>query len=155
MKATLAVRPATRADLQTICDFNASLALESEGKTLEPATLRAGTDAFLRDPSKGRYYVAEMDGDIVGQIGLTFEWSDWRNGWFWWVQSVYVRPDARRGGVFRALYQHLEGEAQRDPQVIGIRLYVDDDNGGAQETYRRLGLTPTTYRVMERYPLGE
>lgn len=147
------VRPATLADLDVICEFNARLARESEDKILDPAILREGTAALFSDPVKGRYFVAEIAGQVVGQIGLTFEWSDWRNGWFWWVQSVYVRAESRRSGVFRALYQHLEAEARRDPHVIGIRLYVDDSNRSAQATYRVLGLKPTAYRVMEIYPL--
>jgi GNAT superfamily N-acetyltransferase len=149
----LEVRPATPADAPVIVEFNRLLAEESEGKTLDLALLAAGVAAGLADPRKALYFVAEADGRVLGQTMITFEWSDWRNGWFWWVQSVYVRPEARRGGVFRALFDHIASAARRDPQVIGLRLYVEEENRLAQETYARLGLSPTGYRVMERYPL--
>jgi ribosomal protein S18 acetylase RimI-like enzyme len=84
---------------------------------------------------------------------FTSEWSDWRNGWFWWIQSVYVRKEVRRRGVFRALFEHVEAAARADPEVIGLRLYVERDNRGAQETYHRLGMQRTGYEVFERYPL--
>jgi ribosomal protein S18 acetylase RimI-like enzyme len=94
-----------------------------------------------------------LNGAIVGQLGVTCEWSDWRNGWFWWIQSVYVRPEARRCGVFRTLFQHVRDSAKNDAQVIGIRLYVEHENQSAQKTYQAMGLSQTTYQVMERYPL--
>ncbi len=147
------VRPATSADLDVICEFNALLALESEGKALDSARLRPGVEAMLADANKGLYFLAEEAGAVVGQLGVTTEWSDWRNGWFWWIQSVYVRQAARRRGVFRSLFQYVQEAAQRDPQVIGIRLYVDNDNHAAHGTYRSLGLEWTGYHVMERYPL--
>jgi ribosomal protein S18 acetylase RimI-like enzyme len=105
------------------------------------------------NPARGFYTVAELNGEIVGQMMITFEWSDWRNGWFWWVQSVYVREDARRGGVFRAIYRAIEAQAQADPTVIGLRLYFDTDNTRAQATYRALGMADTSYGMMETYPL--
>jgi ribosomal protein S18 acetylase RimI-like enzyme len=147
------VRRAGAADADTIVDFNCLLAEESEGKTLERALLLPGVRAGLLDDMKIRYYVAEDAGRVVGQMGTTLEWSDWRNGWFWWIQSVYVRPEARRRGVFRALYEHVLRAAQADPQVIGLRLYVEEENRAAQQTYERLGMEKTGYFVLERYPL--
>lgn len=147
------IRPATPADLDVVCDFNSRLALESEGKTLDMSLLRPGVAAVLADPEKGRYFLAEEDSRIVGQMALTYEWSDWRNGWFWWIQSVYVHPDHRRRGVFASLYRHVEESAKGGGQVIGIRLYVEAENMAAHATYERLGLVWTSYRVMEKYPL--
>ena len=147
------IRPATLADLDTICDFNVRLAQESEGKTLAADLVRAGVRALLEDANKGRYLVAESAGTVVGQLAVTFEWSDWRNGWFWWIQSVYVHADARKSGVFRALFDHLRMQASKEG-VIGIRLYVEEDNQIAQATYERLGLAWTSYRVMEIHPLA-
>src|SRR5205807_1377678 len=110
----------------------------TENKDLDPAVLSAGVAAMLDDSHKGRYFVAELDDTVVGQLGVTCEWSDWRNGNFWWIQSVYVAAEARRQGVFRALYEHLLEAARSDKSVIGVRLYVEHDNRIAQETYRRL-----------------
>jgi ribosomal protein S18 acetylase RimI-like enzyme len=150
---SLLIRRATAADEDTLVAYNAALAWESEGKRLNEAVLRAGVRAAFDDPAKGFYVLAVRDGEVVGQSGVTFEWSDWRNGWYWWVQSVYVREDARRQGVFSAIYRHLEAEATADPTVIGIRLYVERDNVRAQQTYRALGLEDEAYFLMGRYPL--
>ena len=147
------VRHATPADLPTIAEFNNLLAQESEGKTLDAAVLSAGVAALLADPHKGRYFLAEDGGTVVGQVMFTTEWSDWRNGYFWWLQSVYVRRAARGRGVFRALFEHVEQLARRDPQVRGLRLYVEIANRAAQETYTRLGMKPAGYFVLEKYPL--
>lgn len=147
------IRPATLADLDTVCDYNVRLARETEGKSLNLDLLGPGVAAVLEDANKGRYFVAEIEGHIVGQLAITFEWSDWRNGWFWWIQSVYVDEAARRRGIFRALFAHVEAEARRNSNVIGIRLYVEDENESAHATYESLGLEKTTYRVREKYPL--
>jgi GNAT superfamily N-acetyltransferase len=109
--------------------------------------------AGLADPHKALYFVAEEGGAVVGQLMLTKEWSDWRNGWLWWIQSVYVRPEARRRGVFRALYQHVYQAAQTDPEVVGLRLYMEQDNHAARLTYLRLGMELSPYVVFQRYPL--
>jgi GNAT superfamily N-acetyltransferase len=149
----ITIRRGTTADIPLIVDFNCRLAQESEGKTLEVPVLTAGVKAAMEDPSKGPYYVA-VDGDtVLGQMQITFEWSDWRNGWLWWIQGVYVRAEARQRGVFRALYEHIEGEARQAGNVIGLRLYVDQHNHGAQQTYRKLGMTPSNYLLFEQYPL--
>lgn len=149
----IAVRLATATDAAVVVEFNRCLAEESEGKTLAPAELEPGVAAVLEDANKGLYYLAELDGHVVGQIGLTFEFSDWRNGWFWWIQSVYVRQEARRQGVFRTLYEYVERLAQTDPEVVGLRLYVEEQNKGAQETYARLGMERPGYFLMQKYPL--
>lgn len=143
------IREATTADLPFIAAANAALASESEGQTLDPALLRPGVQTVLDDPSLGRYYLAEIDGKVVGQLMTTFEWSDWRNGMFLWIQSVYVLPAYRGAGVFRALFGHLEARAREDSRICGIRLYVDRGNGRAQEVYARMGMHRSNYGVME------
>jgi GNAT superfamily N-acetyltransferase len=145
------VRPAVPADLATIVEFNRLLALETESKHLDPAVLEAGVGCALADPDRLRYWVAEIDGESqpVGQAAVTREWSDWRMGWIWWLQSVYVAAPARGRGVFRALYEHIRDEARSRTDVIGLRLYVEDSNGPAQETYKALGMKPGGYSVYE------
>ncbi len=144
----LIIRPAQLSDADVICDFNRRMATETEDKDLDPAVLKAGVAAMLNDPRNGRYFVAEAEGQVVGQLGVTLEWSDWRNGNFWWIQSVYVTPEARRHGVFRKLYERLLSEARAQPNVIGVRLYVEHDNQVAQATYRKMGMGMTGYQVM-------
>jgi ribosomal protein S18 acetylase RimI-like enzyme len=148
----LSIRRARSTDAEVIAEFNQRLALESEHKQLDPAILANGVAAALADPAKGWYFVAEEDGSVLGQLMITFEWSDWRNGWIWWIQSVYVRSEARRKGVFRALFEHVRQSASTAPGVVGIRLYVEKENLVAQQTYQRLGLDITGYLVMERCP---
>src|SRR6516225_7846783 len=113
----LTVRRATPADAPHLVEYNRRMALETEGKTLDPAVLAAGVAAVLADPGRGAYYVGEDESGVVGQLMITLEWSDWRNAWLWWIQSVYVRADARRRGVFRALYEHVYEAARGDGQV--------------------------------------
>ena len=149
----LSIRQANAADAAVIVEFNRLLAEESEGKALDVAVLERGVSAGLADARKSVYFLAEEDGVAVGQIMFTTEWSDWRNGWFWWIQSVYVRPQARRSGVFRALFERVAQAARADGQVIGLRLYVERHNRVAQETYRRMGMEAAGYLVFERYPL--
>jgi ribosomal protein S18 acetylase RimI-like enzyme len=147
------IRRAAPADVPTIVEFNRRLATETENKVLDPEVLTRGVRAALADPHKGPYFVAEEGGEILGQLQITFEWSDWRDGWMWWIQGVYVRADARRHGVFRALYAHVYQEARSDPQVVALRLYVESENHRAQETYTRMGMARTGYLVFERCPL--
>jgi ribosomal protein S18 acetylase RimI-like enzyme len=151
----VSIRDAASADAAIIADFNASLAFESEGMRLDPELVGPGVKALLRDPSKGRYWMAEAAGRIVGQIMVTYEWSDWRNGMIWWIQSVYVHGDYRRSGVFSALYRHVESLARQDAQVCGIRLYVEHENARAQRTYESLGMNMTDYRVMQSMFTGD
>jgi GNAT superfamily N-acetyltransferase len=143
------VRAATPADRDTIVQYNIDLALETEHKLLDRALLERGVAAALADPDRLKYLVAEHDGLIVGQTARTREWSDWRCGWIWWLQSVYVREGYRGRGVFRALFQALRAEAQAAPDVIGLRLYVERENTSAQESYQRLGFKPGGYYVFE------
>jgi GNAT superfamily N-acetyltransferase len=147
------LRRAVPADTAIIVEFNEALARESEGKILDRAVLTTGVAAVFTDDRKGFYTVVEDDGVIVGQCQVTYEWSDWRNGWYWWIQSVYVREAARRSGVFTALYQHLETVATQSEDVIGIRLYVERDNSRAAATYAKLGMVEEPYNLMARYPL--
>jgi len=143
------IREATQDDFSFIVAANTALAMETEGQTLDPALLGPGVQALLDDPGLGRYYLARIGGQAVGQLMTTFEWSDWRNGLLLWIQSVYVLPDHRGAGVFRALYGHLSELARADPRICGIRLYVDRGNARAQDVYARLGMHRTNYGVME------
>lgn len=143
------IRQATPADEEVVVDFNCRLADESESTLLDLATVQLGVRTILGNSRHGRYFVATLDDRIVGQMMHTFEWSDWRNGEIWWLQSVYVHPDFRRRGVFRQLIQHLQAEANASPRVVGLRLYVEEHNTSAQKTYEQLGLLPAGYVVME------
>ncbi len=143
------IREARHSDAAIIAEFNSAMAEETENKVLDPGCVGPGVAALLRDPSMGRYWVAEDDGRVIGQLMVTYEWSDWRNGTIWWIQSVYVHPRWRRRGVFSALYRHVESLATTAPRVIGLRLYVDADNARARQTYQALGMVTSDYRVME------
>ena len=144
-ETNITVRAAQRGDIDTLVDFNAAMAMETESKTLPREMLRAGVAAVFDKPGRGFYRVAEIDGEKVGCLMVTFEWSDWRNGDWWWLQSVYVKPPCRRHGVFRAMYAHVERAAQASPDVVGIRLYVEKENHHAQSTYTSLGMTEEDY----------
>ena len=143
------IRHARATDAERIADFNARLAQESERKTLDAPTVRSGVQALLDAPEHGQYYVAESGSEMVGQLLITYEWSDWRNGQFWWIQSVYVVPEYRRRGIFSALYAHVTALARANPAVCGLRLYVEESNARALETYRSLGMDPAGYHVLE------
>ncbi len=149
----IGVRRGTPADTAVVAEFNRLLASESEGKTLDVEVLRRGVTAILNDPAKGLYFLAEENGKVVGQAAVTYEWSDWRNGWVWWLQSVYVDATARRRGVFRTLFEHICQAARDAGDVIGLRLYVERDNHHAQETYRQMGMQPMPFLLLERRPL--
>ncbi len=142
------IREATVADCDRIVLFNQAMARETEGRMLDRAVLADGVEAMLGDPARGRYYVAEDGGDIIGQLAVTTEWSDWRNGAIWWIQSVYVAKSHRRRGVYRRLHRHVR-EAARDSGAVGLRLYVERDNAGAQAVYRSLGMRPSHYVMYE------
>lgn len=145
------VRPATSADAEILAEFNRRLAAETENKQLDPATVRQGVETLLSDDRRGRYFVAcTHDEQIAGQLMHTFEWSDWRNGDIWWLQSVYVHPDFRRLGVFRRLHEHLKSLAESTPGVCGLRLYVENGNQRARQTYHSLGFANPQYQVLER-----
>ncbi len=151
----LHIRPATEADLDAIATFSAAMALETEGRKLDHARLRQGTKALLAAPEHGFFMVAELPQaeqprQLIGQLMVTYEWSDWRNAVFWWIQSVYVAPAWRRQGVYRRMHEKVVETAKADPNVCGIRLYVERDNGMAQSVYRRVGLQSSAYVVYEQ-----
>ena len=143
------IRPATPQDLDKVVEFNLSLASETEGKALDRETLCTGVEVALSDSSRARYFLAEVDGQVVGQTMFTTEWSDWRNGYFWWIQSVYIDASHRGRGVFRALYGHIRELARHHEDVCGIRLYVDKQNHRAIKTYQRLGMKLTDYLICD------
>ena len=149
MPLELNIRQAGVEDGEVITRFNAAMALESEGISLRRDTLRAGVDAALADEAKAFYLLAEADGSPVGQLMVTTEWSDWRNGWIWWIQSVYVKPESRRQGVYRRLYQRLTEMAESRGDIRGMRLYVMRDNWPAKRTYEALGMTHSHYDLYE------
>ena len=145
----LSVREARPGDAEVIARYNAAMAKETEGKALDPGCVGTGVAALFDNPSLGQYWVVEADGQVIGQVMVTYEWSDWRNGMIWWIQSVYVRPESRRKGVFSGLYHHVESLAAAAPGVIGLRLYVESNNVRAQQTYKALGMVKPGYLVME------
>jgi GNAT superfamily N-acetyltransferase len=143
------IRRAGLADAPVIADFNLRLAKETEGLRLNAARVSAGVTALLNDPSKGVYFVAEANGTVVGQLMITYEWSDWRNGNLWWIQSVYVKDEFRAQGIFRRLFAHLKTLAQQQNDVPALRLYVHDENTRAHRSYEKLGMSRTKYEVFE------
>lgn len=152
------IRDALASDRDIIVDFNIRLAAESEDMQLDPDVVTRGVALVLEDPGRGRYFLAEHDGRVIGQTMITLEWSDWRCGWFWWIQSVYVHPDYRSSGVFRGLLEHVMAQAHEREDVCGVRLYVDRDNRLAQQVYDRTGLPRAHYEMREvdfHHPPGE
>ena len=143
------IRTADTSDAATIARFNAAMALESEDVTLDLDVLAAGVAAALADSGKAFYLLSELDGVPVGQLMVTYEWSDWRNGWIWWIQSVYVEPERRRKGIYRGLYRRLEELAAEAGNVRGIRLYVMRENHVAKNTYESLGMRHSEYDLYE------
>lgn len=144
------VRRATPEDADQIAANNVAMARETEDKELDADRIRRGVHAALtRAELAADYWVVERNGRIVAQTMTTREWSDWRDGWFWWIQSVYVAPEARRTGLFRKIYDTITAAARERGDVIGIRLYVERDNAGAQRTYENLGMTRTAYDLYE------
>ena len=148
------IRLATPADAAVLTEFNAAMALETERKELLPEVVGAGVKSLLDNRAGGFYVVAEESACVVGALMITKEWSDWRNGSFWWIQSVYVLPDFRRRGVYKRLYLHVQALAAQDPKVCGFRLYVERENSRAQATYRALGMKETRYLVFEELKPG-
>ena len=147
------IRPAALADIPRLVQFNQALARETEGHELDTSTLEPGIRKLMDDPALGFYTVAATEADPTTPIActmITFEWSDWRDGLIWWIQSVYVDPRWRGQGVFRQLLEHLENRARQDPGIRGLRLYVEDDNERAHRTYDRLGLLPARYTVRQK-----
>lgn len=155
LSASPRIRPATAQDLPNLVAFNAAMALETESKTLDASVLRAGIAAVLAEPRRGFYLFAECDGTAAGCLMVTYEWSDWRNGDWWWLQSVYVRPEYRRYGVFRALFDAVERRVFESPDAIGLRLYVERNNQRAQQTYAHLGMRENNYRIYDKPLRGD
>ena len=149
MPNRLHIRRATRRDAEHLIAFNRAMALETERKDLWPNVIGAGVRNLLRRPDSGFYSVAELGGEVIGALMVTKEWSDWRNGDFWWIQSVYVRPEYRRRGVYRQMYAHVRQLAAASRSVVGFRLYVEENNRRAQTTYRASGMERTHYLVYE------
>lgn len=143
------IRDAVPVDQPLIASFNSLLAEETEGKQLDPTLIGPGVSAILNDEGLGRYWLAEVDGAVAGQIMVTYEWSDWRNGMIWWIQSVYIPVEFRRMGVFRALYRHVESLVEDDQNACGLRLYVEKNNARAIQTYRDFKMSEPGYLVME------
>lgn len=143
------VRPAVVSDAPIIAEFQQAMAHETEGRGLDPRVLASGVRAVFDDPNRGMYYVAQRDAAIIGGLLVTYEWSDWRDGVFWWIQSVFVRVDSRGLGVYSALHRHVENLARNTPGVCGLRLYVDNENAHAQRVYSKLGMTASNYTLYE------
>ena len=145
------IRLATNADTHHIVRFNHAMALETEGKQLNADTLTQGVTGLLAQPELGFYLIAEMDSQPVASLMITYEWSDWRNGLFWWIQSLYVLPEYRRQGIYKSMYQQLQTmAAEHDRPVAGFRLYVEQDNSIAQQTYRDCGMNLCHYQLFEQ-----
>jgi ribosomal protein S18 acetylase RimI-like enzyme len=145
----MSIRLAVSSDVPALVKFNEAMAKETEGIDLQHECLQKGVEALLNDPSKGLYYVALVEDKIVGQLMITYEWSDWRHATFWWIQSVYVIPEYRKQGIFRALYRHIESLAHEQGNVCGLRLYVEKENTLAFRTYESLGMKSSHYVMME------
>ena len=147
---SILIRPARQDDVSLMARWAEAMALESEDRQLDAAIVTRGIQRAFDDPNKGLYYMAEIAGRPAGTLMLTWEWSDWRDGWWWWIQSVYVDVDFRRRGVYRALYGHVLQLAQADPEVRGLRLYVEHENTNARRTYEFVGMQPPGYVLYEK-----
>ena len=143
------IRNAFPSDADSIIDFNQAMARETEDRTLEDRIIRAGVQRIFDEPNQGFYLVAENEEGIIGTLMVTREWSDWRNGQFWWIQSVYVEKRYRRKGVYRKMYRFVKKLASSQPDICGFRLYVEKDNLIAQQTYRSLNMEETPYLLFE------
>lgn len=149
MSPSLTIRKASEADANAIIEFNIEMAMETENKTLKRNEIEPGVKSLFAKPQYGFYLVAEDRGKAVASLMVTYEWSDWRNGLFWWIQSVYVRPGYRRQGVYRRMYEAIKQMGEDEPGVCGYRLYVEKENGIAQKTYSSLGMEETHYKMFE------
>lgn len=145
----MSIRLARIEDAETIAEFNIAMALETENAVLDTARIYPGVRHLITHSANGQYWVAEIDNQIAGCLAVTYEWSDWRNGQFWWIQSVYVRHQFRRQGVFRNLYSTVKNECRSRLDVIGIRLYAEKDNDSAHSTYQKMGMKKTKYLLFE------
>ena len=148
------IRQALSQDIAELAEFNINMARETEGVELIPEVITTGVKGMIENPQRGYYLVVELDNGIQASLMVTTEWSDWRNGMFWWIQSVYVRPAYRRQGLYRELYARVKELAEQEPSVCGFRLYVDRDNTNAQKSYESLGMVETEYRLFEELQQG-
>ena len=146
----LVIRVAEERDAETVTRFNAAMALETENRELDRETALAGVKNLLKNPQYGFYLIAERAGETAGSLMITGEWSDWRNGIFWWIQSVYIRPEFRRQGIYSRLYAQVKEMARERGDVCGLRLYVEQENVAAQRTYLALGMQEAHYRMFEQ-----
>jgi len=149
MNPTFQIRKANSKDAESIIQFNIAMAMETENKTLKREEIEPGVHGLFQKPEYGFYVVAESEGNVVGSLMITYEWSDWRNGLFWWIQSVYVIPEFRRKGVYKKMYLTIKAMAKDKPDVCGFRLYVEKENTNAQKTYAALGMDETHYKMYE------
>jgi GNAT superfamily N-acetyltransferase len=149
LENAFACRLAKLSDAQVIADFNIGLAKETEGLDLDPKTILRGVQRLLEKPQFGFYIVAERSGEVAGALMITYEWSDWRDGEIWWLQSVYVRQEFRRCGVFKQLMEDVRQRAKNNPDYRCFRLYVDNENGRAQKVYLDVGFHESNYKVFE------
>jgi len=143
------IRKATRDDIDALSGFQLLMAKETEDMNLNPSTVQKGVSAVFEDPYKGFYIVSEEDREVIASLMITYEWSDWRAQTVWYIQSLYVMPEWRKKGIFRAMYEHLKEMMKDNDTVCGIRLYVDKENTGAQKTYEALGMDGEHYRFYE------
>ncbi len=148
-KSDFSIRIATASDAQLLAHWAQTMAMETEQKQLDADTVLKGVQAGIADAKRARYFIAMAAERPAGTLMLTTEWSDWRNGDWWWIQSVYVHPEFRRQGVFQSLYAHVKQMAEHTPDVCGLRLYVEHENKNAQRTYEMLGMQDAGYRMME------
>ncbi|WP_413731566.1 MULTISPECIES: N-acetyltransferase family protein [unclassified Shewanella] len=146
------LRKGTPKDTEALVAFNQAMAQETEGLALDSDTLSRGVSTLLENPAKGFYLVAEIDGEIAGSLMVTYEWSDWRAADYFWIQSVYIKPEHRRKGIYRALYQEVKALAERQGGAASFRLYVEQENSRAQQTYQSLGMSQSHYLMYEENP---
>jgi len=149
MTAQAQIRRAKQEDLSVLVEFQLNMALETENLKLDKEVLTKGMQAVLNDDTKGQYFIAEVEGVVAGSLMITYEWSDWRNGMIWWIQSVYVSPQFRGQKVYSALYNYIKETVKADPNLRGIRLYVDKTNLKAQQVYTTLGMNGEHYATFE------
>lgn len=149
MNKEIFIRIAEAKDTNSLVEFNQAMALETEGKRLDSQILRSGVEAVFHDERKGFYVVAESEGKIVGGLMVTYEWSDWRNSWFWWIQSVYILPEFRGRSIYSRLYEFVREKAREKGNVCGFRLYVEKENLTAQNVYKKLQMVESHYLMFE------
>lgn len=143
------IRKAKETDLPTIVEFQLAMALETENLHLDKPIVEKGVEAAFSDSAKGQYFITEVDGQIAASLMITFEWSDWRNGMVYWIQSVFVKEEFRRLGIYKKMYAHIQDLVKKDKNIRGIRLYVDKTNIGAQKTYENTGMNGEHYQLFE------